>query len=208
MASITAISGRALPLRGNELDTDRIMPARFLKAVTFDGLEHHEKWRARCLHRVVRADKPEEPQLPARCTDADADGPPPFLHHLSDGPLFDPRSHRKLVSTRELELPQLEAAYLANPPRRRARSRSVEISLELGERSIELRGVAVADAGDENFRRIRSVSLRGDSVFRSIEPLFRRLLERPIGRWDPGQGGGNGGGGRTLGRRLGLGRAT
>ena len=41
MASITAVSGRALPLRGNELDTDRIMPARFLKAVTFDGLEHH-----------------------------------------------------------------------------------------------------------------------------------------------------------------------
>ncbi|MGE3511208.1 MAG: 3-isopropylmalate dehydratase small subunit 2 [Vicinamibacterales bacterium] len=38
---ITAISGRALPLRGNELDTDRIMPARFLKAVTFDGLERH-----------------------------------------------------------------------------------------------------------------------------------------------------------------------
>lgn len=41
MASITEITGRALPLRGNELDTDRIMPARFLKAVTFDGLEHH-----------------------------------------------------------------------------------------------------------------------------------------------------------------------
>lgn len=41
MAPITAITGRALPLRGNELDTDRIMPARFLKAVTFDGLEKH-----------------------------------------------------------------------------------------------------------------------------------------------------------------------
>ena len=41
MAPITAITGRALPLRGNELDTDRIMPARFLKAVTFDGLENH-----------------------------------------------------------------------------------------------------------------------------------------------------------------------
>ena len=41
MASITAVSGRGLPLRGNELDTDRIMPARFLKAVTFDGLERH-----------------------------------------------------------------------------------------------------------------------------------------------------------------------
>lgn len=41
MAPITVVTGRALPLRGNELDTNRIMPARFLKAVTFDGLEKH-----------------------------------------------------------------------------------------------------------------------------------------------------------------------
>jgi len=41
MAPITAVSGRAIPLRGNELDTDRIMPARFLKAVTCAGLEKH-----------------------------------------------------------------------------------------------------------------------------------------------------------------------
>ncbi|MGE0448970.1 MAG: 3-isopropylmalate dehydratase small subunit 2 [Vicinamibacterales bacterium] len=41
MASITTVTGRAIPLRGDELDTDRIMPARFLKAVTFDGLETH-----------------------------------------------------------------------------------------------------------------------------------------------------------------------
>jgi 3-isopropylmalate/(R)-2-methylmalate dehydratase small subunit len=38
---IRSISGRGLPLRGNDIDTDRIMPARFLRAVTFDGLEHH-----------------------------------------------------------------------------------------------------------------------------------------------------------------------
>jgi 3-isopropylmalate/(R)-2-methylmalate dehydratase small subunit len=38
---ITVIEGRALPMRGDDIDTDRIMPARFLKAVTFDGLETH-----------------------------------------------------------------------------------------------------------------------------------------------------------------------
>jgi 3-isopropylmalate/(R)-2-methylmalate dehydratase small subunit len=41
MAPIISVTGRALPLRGDELDTDRIMPARFLRAVTFEGLERH-----------------------------------------------------------------------------------------------------------------------------------------------------------------------
>ncbi len=41
MPAIVTITGRGLPLRGDDLDTDRIMPARFLRAVTFDGLEQH-----------------------------------------------------------------------------------------------------------------------------------------------------------------------
>src|SRR5882762_11328209 len=41
MAKITSVTGRGLPLRGDDLDTDRIMPARFLKAVSFEGLERH-----------------------------------------------------------------------------------------------------------------------------------------------------------------------
>jgi 3-isopropylmalate/(R)-2-methylmalate dehydratase small subunit len=40
-SAITHVSGRGLPMRGDDVDTDRIMPARFLRAVSFDGLERH-----------------------------------------------------------------------------------------------------------------------------------------------------------------------
>ena len=57
--AILSVSGRGLPLRGNDLDTDRIMPARFLRAVTFESLEKH-------LFEDDRAANPAHPFNDAR----------------------------------------------------------------------------------------------------------------------------------------------
>lgn len=38
LEKITQVTGRAVNVPGNDIDTDRIIPARFMKCVTFDGL--------------------------------------------------------------------------------------------------------------------------------------------------------------------------
>ena len=38
VSEVKQISGNAVPLIGNDIDTDRIIPARYLKAITFDDL--------------------------------------------------------------------------------------------------------------------------------------------------------------------------
>jgi 3-isopropylmalate/(R)-2-methylmalate dehydratase small subunit len=38
LEKITSVAGRGVYVPGNDIDTDRIIPARFMKCVTFDGL--------------------------------------------------------------------------------------------------------------------------------------------------------------------------
>ena len=38
MQNVTQVTGRAVNVPGDDVDTDRIIPARFMKCITFDGL--------------------------------------------------------------------------------------------------------------------------------------------------------------------------
>ena len=38
LEQITQVTGRVVYVPGEDIDTDRIIPARFMKCVTFDGL--------------------------------------------------------------------------------------------------------------------------------------------------------------------------
>ena len=51
---IVQVVGRPIPLPGNDIDTDRIIPARFMTAVTFDGL-------GELAFRDVRFDSEDRP---------------------------------------------------------------------------------------------------------------------------------------------------
>ena len=56
---LLVVTGAGLPVRGDDIDTDRIMPARFLRAVSFEGLERH-------LFEDDRAARPDHPFNDAR----------------------------------------------------------------------------------------------------------------------------------------------
>lgn len=57
-SQIKTVSGRAIPLPGNDIDTDRIIPARFLRCVTFDALGEQLFWDERFDEQEQSLDHP------------------------------------------------------------------------------------------------------------------------------------------------------
>ncbi len=52
------VEGRGMPIRGNDIDTDQIIPARFMKCVTFDGLGEYAFYDVRFDEQGNRKDHP------------------------------------------------------------------------------------------------------------------------------------------------------
>jgi 3-isopropylmalate/(R)-2-methylmalate dehydratase small subunit len=57
-SQIQRVSGRAIPLPGNDIDTDRIIPARFLRCVTFEALGEQLFWDERFDEQENALDHP------------------------------------------------------------------------------------------------------------------------------------------------------
>lgn len=55
LQKISRVTGRGVPVPGDDIDTDRIIPARFMKCVTFDGLGDY-------LFHDVRLDEDGNPR--------------------------------------------------------------------------------------------------------------------------------------------------
>ncbi len=55
---IRTVSGRGIPLPGNDIDTDRIIPARFMKCITFDDLGQYAFYDARFGENGVKKEHP------------------------------------------------------------------------------------------------------------------------------------------------------
>lgn len=55
---ITRVTGRGVPVRGNDIDTDQIVPARFLREVTFDNMGRYAFFDLRHNHDGKPNDHP------------------------------------------------------------------------------------------------------------------------------------------------------
>lgn len=65
---VMQITGRAIPVPGDDIDTDRIIPARFMRCITFDGLGEYAFFDARFTESGEKKDHPMNDEKYARAS--------------------------------------------------------------------------------------------------------------------------------------------
>ena len=182
---ITHITGRAIPMVGEDIDTDRIIPARFLKEITFENMGKYAFYDARFDAEGHILDHPfNDPRFQGGCIlvagrnfgcGSSREHAPQALKRYGIQAVLAPsfaeifRGNCKAIgvvtmSTSESAIAALQAAILANP--------EMTISLDLAQREVRTGDMTLSvDVPDSHRQAFLSGTWESIGLLKANMPL-------------------------------------